>query len=180
MSATSGVAPSVRRYYNSDTGGYQDSPVAQKVASVGSGAASGAATGTSIAPGWGTAIGAVVGALISWYGMSKQEQANKSAQEYATGIDARDYAEGNRRYNTELNLKRQEIAYNKSQDAKKEKLAKENRDFEMANNLSNRILSIVNQKPELQQLLSKRAGQPKAKLMNPYDFKGLNPIGGAA
>jgi uncharacterized membrane protein YhiD involved in acid resistance len=144
------------------------------IVGIAGGAAGGAATGTSIAPGWGTAIGAVVGALISWYGMSKQEEANKEAQQTAKNLDARDYANSVSQFNQQISLKKKEMAMSEATNAREFKFKKENRDFELMNNISTRLLSIMNNQPQLQALLTQRYGTPKAQA---YDFRSLNPIG---
>lgn len=148
------------------------------IATIGAGAVGGATAGSSIAPGWGTVVGATIGALVSWYGMSKQEEANKSAESYAKEQNAKTYAEDVRRYNTELGLKREELAYGKAKDRENLKLTKEQRDFDRMQGLSNRILSIVSTQPQLQdQIIGRWKKQPQSAA---YDFKGLNPIGKAA
>jgi hypothetical protein len=144
------------------------------IGAIGTGAVSGAATGSQVAPGWGTAIGAVVGALLSWYGMEKQSQAAKAANAQNLSIYNAEKTEEQKRYNKSLAMKQEEIAYGKAQTAREWKWKEEERNWNIVQGLSDRLLNIMNSQPSFQNLLLQRFPQQR---QAPYNFRGLNPIG---
>lgn len=123
---------------------------------------------------WATIIGGVVSALVSWYGINKQEQATKEAQKVAKDVDARDYALTASSKAQEFALRKKELGITAGQNAETMKYNKENRDFQLAGQTSDRLLSLINSQPQLQSLLTQRLSNQRTQA---YDFKGLNPLG---
>jgi hypothetical protein len=69
------------------------------------------------------------------------------------------------------------VLFRSGRDIKSDIVQKEQTEFDRTQGLANRLLSVLSQKPQLQTLLLNRTGTPKAKGLNPYDLKGMNPIG---
>jgi hypothetical protein len=119
-----------------------------------------------------TAIASVVGALISWYGTSLQEDETKKSQSYAEGQNAKTFAEGQREFDTNVKLKKQELYQNEQGIQQNQTKMNIGASSAVAGNL----LSMLNTKPQLQSVIAKMF-QPK---QSPYDFKGMNPLGRTA
>ena len=118
------------------------------------GAINGASTGSQIGGGWGALIGAVIQGCFSYYGTEQQKQA-------ASGANSQN-----------IQFAQEEKNARNEEAAKEWKWKSDEEGYGRTRTVADRLLTLINGTPELQQKLQSRlAAKPAA-----YDFRGLNPI----